>query len=416
MTESSLVFQSDNSYQPENWTISLGNDDQGFWGMSALLAAETNFQNPPAKDSQWLALAQGVFNTQASPDRHDDVCGGGLRWQIPSTNVGYNYKNSIANGIFFNLGARLARYTSNDTYSDWAVKTWDWMEGIGIIDEHYNVFDGGHVEDNCTTITKIQFSYCAAVILEGAAFMYNYVSVVASLYIIFLRQYGYMADFIFKTDGSDLWSGRVQGLVNRTISYFFPNGVAVEPACELDNKIQCDTDQLSFKGYVHRWLATAAQIAPIVYEPIMTTLKNSTAAAVKSCADVANPNGYSTATCGFRWTTGEYDGLAGAGQQMNALGALTSLLVAVDPQSVAAPVTNTSGGTSVGNSNAGGDTNFVKPLSPVQTKDRVGAGILTALILVLMSSALFWMCTEVVESWFAQESLGEKRALMSGAI
>ncbi|KAJ4410633.1 hypothetical protein N0V82_009183 [Gnomoniopsis sp. IMI 355080] len=393
MTEASLTFQSDNSFQPENWTISLGNDDQGFWGMSALLAAETNFQNPPAKDSQWLALAQGVFNTQASPDRHDDACGGGLRWQIPSTNVGYNYKNSIANGIFFNLGARLARYTSNDTYSDWAVKTWDWMEGIGLIDEHYNVFDGGHVEDNCTTITKTQFSYCAAVILEGAAFMYNY------------------------TDGSDLWSGRVQGLVNRTISYFFPNGVAVEPACELNDKIQCDTDQLSFKGYVHRWLATAAQVAPVVYQPIMTTLKNSTAAAVKSCAnDVANPNGYSTATCGFRWTTGAYDGLTGAGQQMNALGALTSLLVAVDPQSVAAPVTNTSGGTSVGDSNAGGDTNFVKPLSPVQTKDRVGAGILTALVLVLMSSALFWMCTEVVEGWFSQDSISEKGALMSGAI
>lgn len=170
-----MIFQSDNSYQPENWTISLGNDDQGFWGMSALLAAETNFQNPPEKDAQWLALAQGVFNTQASPDRHDDVCGGGLRWQIPSTNVGYNYKNSIANGIFFNLGARLARYTNNDTYSDWAIKTWDWMEGIGLIDEDYNVFDGGHVEDNCSTITKVQFSYCASVILEGAAFMYNHV-------------------------------------------------------------------------------------------------------------------------------------------------------------------------------------------------------------------------------------------------
>lgn len=145
--------------------------------MSALLAAETNFQNPSEEDAQWLALAQGVFNTQASPDRHDDVCGGGLRWQIPSTNVGYNYKNSIANGIFFNLGARLARYTNNDTYSDWAIKTWDWMEGIGLIDEDYNVFDGGHVEDNCSTITKVQFSYCASVILEGAAFMYNHVRV-----------------------------------------------------------------------------------------------------------------------------------------------------------------------------------------------------------------------------------------------
>lgn len=148
----------------------------------------------------------------------------------------------------------------------------------------------------------------------------------------------------------------------------------------------------------------------------MATLKTSTAAAVKSCTDVANPNGYNIATCGYRWTTGSYDGLAGAGQQMSVLGALTSLLVAVDPQSVVAPVTNSSGGTSVGNPNAGGDTNFIKPLTPIKLKDKVGAGILTALLLMLLSSALLWMCTELVEGWFTPESFTEKSALMSGAM
>lgn len=181
VTQYAIVFQGVNSFQDDNWTLSLGNDDQGFWGMSAMLAAENNFPNPSAElleanpeSAQWLALAQGVFNTQAAPDRHDDICGGGLRWQVPPTNVGYDYKNAISNGIFFNLGARLARYTDNATYSDWAVKTWDWMEAVGLIDEEYNVYDGVHVED-CNTITKAQFSYCAAVMLEGAAFMYNYV-------------------------------------------------------------------------------------------------------------------------------------------------------------------------------------------------------------------------------------------------
>lgn len=162
-------------------------------------------------------------------------------------------------------------------------------------------------------------------------------------------------------------------------------------------------------------MATAAQLAPVVSQPIIKVLKNSTAAAVKSCADVANPNGYSTATCGFRWTTGDYDGLAGAGQQMSVLGALTSLLVAVDPQGAVAPVTNTSGGTSIGNPNAGGETGF-KPLSPVQMKDRVGAGMLTALIMMILSSALLWMCTELIEGWFSREHVSEKSALMSGAI
>jgi len=81
-------------YMPPNVTASLGNDDQGFWGMSAMLAAENKFPNPPDDKPQWLALAQAVFNTQANPDRHDDTCNGGLRWQIPFSNNGYDYKNS----------------------------------------------------------------------------------------------------------------------------------------------------------------------------------------------------------------------------------------------------------------------------------------------------------------------------------
>jgi hypothetical protein len=83
-------------YMPPNVTASLGNDDQGFWGMTAMLAAELNFPNPPEDKPQWLALAQAVFNTQADPGRHDKTCNGGLRWQIPFANNGYNYKNSAS--------------------------------------------------------------------------------------------------------------------------------------------------------------------------------------------------------------------------------------------------------------------------------------------------------------------------------
>lgn len=86
-------------FQPLNFTASLGNDDQGFWGMTAMLAAENKFPNPPADQPQWLALAQAVWATQAAPDRHDDTCNGGLRWQIPPTNNGYDYKNTIANAM-----------------------------------------------------------------------------------------------------------------------------------------------------------------------------------------------------------------------------------------------------------------------------------------------------------------------------
>ena len=176
-TEFALTFQANspaNNYMPPNWTASLGNDDQGFWGMSAMLAAETTFPDPPPDKPQWLMLAQGVFNTQAA--RWDmGECGGGLRWQVPVTNNGYDYKNAIANGILFNTAARLARYTDNATYAAWAEKTWHWMTNVGYIDAEYNIYDGGHAPKNCTDIDLAQFSYTAGIFIQGLSFMYNFV-------------------------------------------------------------------------------------------------------------------------------------------------------------------------------------------------------------------------------------------------
>lgn len=89
---------------------------------------------------------------------------------------------AIANGCFFNIGARLARYTQNDTYLDWSERTWDWLVSLKYVTDDYTVYDGAYIEDNCTAITKAQFSYNAAVLLQGAAFMYNYVSPATALY------------------------------------------------------------------------------------------------------------------------------------------------------------------------------------------------------------------------------------------
>lgn len=358
-----MLFQvgPNKDYMPPNVTASLGNDDQGFWGMSAMTAAENNFPNPPSDEPQWLALAQAVFNTQADPIRHDNTCNGGLRWQIPLSNNGYDYKNSIANGCFFNLGARLARYTNNQTYADWAEKTWDWVRGVGFMDADYNIYDGAHVGTNCTDINKAQFSYNNGVFLLGAAHMYNY------------------------TNGDETWKSRVQGLLDATIKVFFPDNIAYEVACE--EHMTCTTDMLSFKGYVHRWLATMTQIAPFTHDQIMNVLETSTQAAIKQCT-----GGTSGTQCGFQWSSGAFDGSVGAGQSMNVLGAVSSLLVA----SVEAPVTNSTGGTSVGNNNAGSSSDsFMGDSRPPTTGDKAGASILTILVLIAAGGTFGWMSTGI---------------------
>lgn len=85
-----------------------------------------------------------------------------------------NRKAAIANACYFNIGARLARYTDNSTYADLATKTWDIIDRLGYISDKWDVYDGAHLPD-CTDINKAQFSYNAAMLLQGAAFLYNYV-------------------------------------------------------------------------------------------------------------------------------------------------------------------------------------------------------------------------------------------------
>ena len=156
-------------------TISQGNDDQAFWAFAAMSAAEMKFPEPPPKQPSWLSLAQAVFNEQVS--RWDTQnCGGGLRWQIFTFNKGYNYKNSISNGGFFQLAARLARYTGNDTYAQWAEKSYDWALTTPLLTDQYVVFDGADIANNCTQASPLQWTYNVGTYLMGAANMYNYVN------------------------------------------------------------------------------------------------------------------------------------------------------------------------------------------------------------------------------------------------
>ncbi|KAK0107646.1 hydrolase 76 protein [Cadophora gregata f. sp. sojae] len=375
-----MLFQTgpEQDFMPPNQTKTEGNDDQGFWAMAAMLAAETNFPNPPPDQPQWVALAQAVFNEMAS--RWDtSTCGGGLRWQIFPFNNGFNYKNSIANGCFFNLGARLARYTGNQTYANWASKVWDWEASIGLIDDKFNIYDGAQDKTNCTTIDRLQWTYNAGIYLHGAANLYNL------------------------TDGSSLWGDRVSGILNRSSQVFFKDNVMIEQACENGNN--CNIDQSSFKAFFSSWLASTSILAPFTAPTIAPLLASSAKAAGLQCS--GGPDGK---TCGFKWTTGAaYDGTTGVGQQMSALGILQSAMVQIPRKAVStggstggtsnsggntgssggsvqddflpsfAPVTNTTGGTSVGDASAG----ISKPGGyevkeiKITTKDTIAASFVT---------------------------------------
>lgn len=307
-------------------------------------------------------------------DRWDpDTCGGGLRWQVFTFNNGFNYKNSISNGCFFNIAARLARYTGNQTYADWAGKVWDWMTEVQFIDADFNVYDGAGVEDGCVTISRPQWTYNAGIFLHGAAVMYNV------------------------TDGDGAWEQRTQGLARRTEEFFFNGtGVPVEQPCEPFN--QCNIDQQSFKGYLMRWMAGTAQMAPFLFDTLMPLVRSSAAAAALQCSGSPAANqfrGDPGTACGFRWTEqARFDGLAGVGEQMSALSAIQYTLVK-KAEVAKAPVTASSGGTSLGDVSAGASTASKIPMPPpITTAERVAAGFVTSAILLGVLGGSFFVMKE----------------------
>lgn len=363
VTSQAIVHQAgdDADLMPRNQTSTEGNDDQGFWAMTAMSAAETAFPDPPSDKPQWLALVQAVYNLYVSR-WEEEYCGGGLRWQIFQLNQGFNYKNSISNGCFFNIAARLARYTGNETYADWAGKVYDWQVDVGFIRPDFSVEDGGEMDTACENRTEFLWSYNAGVFIHGAAVMYNLTE-------------------------SDDWKDRLDGLLDNAVDTFFNGSVAVEQACEPYGT--CNIDQRSFKGYLLRWLSGTAQLAPHTSEIIVPLLRASGEAAAAACD--GNPpaedfRGRPGTACGQDWTKGRFDGWAGVGEQMNALAAVQYSLT----REARPPVTGEDGGTSKGDPGAGEASVHKYELAPITVRDRVGAGFVTAVLcLGLLAGCVF---------------------------
>jgi len=150
----------------------------------------------------------------------------------------------------------------------------------------------------------------------------------------------------------------------------------VEVACE--PKENCDNDQPSFKAYLSRWMAATTQLAPFTTDLVMTKLRASAQGAAAQCS-----GGTDGVTCGRRWTQPNWDQKYGVGEQMSALSVIQANLIS----KVVAPVTNDTGGTSKSNPSAGAQDAPGK----IKTSDKLGAGIVTALLLISLLVTGWWI-------------------------
>lgn len=174
----------------------------------------------------------------------------------------------------------------------------------------------------------------------------------------------------------------MEGILNAT-SVFFINDTMTEVGCESVN--MCNVDQRSFKAYLGRFMALTVKMAPFTADYIMPKLRTSAVAAASHCSYGGDSN-----TCGMIWTKPGWDGKYGVGEQMCALEVIQNTLVL----NVAAPFTATNGGSSKGDPGAGTGGDRVPEQSfPDATgkKDRVGAGLATAFVLILLLSGSYFM-------------------------
>lgn len=132
-------------------------------------------------------------------------------------------------------------------------------------------------------------------------------------------------------------------------------------------------------------MAVTTQMANFTYDIIHPLLVSSAIAAAQQCSGGADGT-----TCGLNWfQNATYDGTEGVGQQMSAMEVFLSTLVKDQP----APLTNATGGTSVGNPTAGNaTTDTTGAPGPATTAGKGGAWFLTV-FLAILSLFLVWFLT-----------------------
>jgi predicted alpha-1,6-mannanase (GH76 family) len=192
--------------------VNMFYDDSTWWALGWVAAYDLT------GEGRYLDAARSIFANNLGG--WDDTCGGGVWW-----NTRRDYKNAITNELFLTLAAVLHQRTPGDQeYRGWALRSWEWLHGCGMIGSSGLVNDG--LTAACVNNGGTTWTYNQGVILGGLAALHEITGDQA-----YLRQGEAIADAVLDklTD---------------------PAGILVEP-CEPSG---CNSDQTQFKGIFIRYL------------------------------------------------------------------------------------------------------------------------------------------------------------------
>lgn len=116
------------------------------------------------RDPELLAWAAANY-ARIVAEHWDDTCGGGLWWDRKHT-----YKNAITNELLLYASTRLYRATGQSAYRDWALRSWAWFAGSGMIAPDGLVNDGlvnDGQKGQCRNNGAPRYTYNQGVLLGG---------------------------------------------------------------------------------------------------------------------------------------------------------------------------------------------------------------------------------------------------------
>ncbi|MFD2082380.1 Glycosyl hydrolase family 76 [Actinopolymorpha cephalotaxi] len=183
-------------------------DDTGWWALAWIRAYDLTGQQ------RYLDTAK--FDVDYMWSTHDDVCGGGVVW-----NVNQRYKNAVTNELFVKAAASLHNRIPGDTqYLDRALNIWQWFRASGMINAD-NLINDGLNGTTCQNNGGTTWTYNQGIVL------------------------GALTELAAATkDTSYLAQARVLADASTGSEYLNPGGVLTEP-CEPNG---CGGDGPTFKG------------------------------------------------------------------------------------------------------------------------------------------------------------------------
>jgi len=191
-------------------------DDTGWWGLAMTRMYDLT------RDPKYLNIAE--LDEQYIHGYWDDVCGGGVWWDIPAM----TYKNAISVELYLKLAAALHNRIRGDTvYLGHALAAWQWLKNSGMINEDNLINDGLTTQGGgCANNGGTTWTYNQGVVLGGLVELYRATGDRA-----LLADARKIADAVIR---SPLLS---------------PSGILTEP-CEAAG--DCGADSAAFKGIFAR--------------------------------------------------------------------------------------------------------------------------------------------------------------------